>query len=67
MAAAGAAEGDREVVVDELAAATGADRRTTGERRPVLLAAPGGESFDETFICQHAGADSWAAASVGIA
>ncbi len=27
----------------------------------------GGEPSDETFICQHAGADRWTVASVGIA
>src|ERR1019366_3876275 len=58
---------DWQLVFDELAAAVGEDGRTAGETRPVLLAAPGGESFDETFICQHVGTDSWAAASVGIA
>ena len=31
------------------------------------LVAAGGKPFDETFICQHAGADRWTVASVGIA
>ena len=46
VAAAGAAAADREVVVDELAAATGENRRSIGQARSVLLVAPGGESSD---------------------
>ena len=34
-------------------------------RVPVAIA--GREPFDETFICQHAGADRWTVASVGTA
>jgi hypothetical protein len=56
-----------ELVLDEPPAEAAEDGRTTGETRPALLAAPGREPFDETFICQHAGADSWAVSSVGIA
>ncbi len=41
--------------------------REAGKTRPLLLVAVGGASSEETFICQHAGADRWAAASVGIA
>ena len=67
MAAAGAAAKDRELVADEFAAAAGEDGRTAGEACPVLLVAVSGKPFDETFICQHAGADRWAIASVGIA
>ena len=66
VAAAGAAEENRELVADESAATSGQDRWAAGETRPVLLATPGGEPFDETFIFQHAGADRWTAASVGI-
>ena len=33
----------------------------------IELAALGGESADETFICQHVGADRWTTASVEIA
>jgi len=57
----------RKLVPDELAAAFGEDGRTAGQACPVLLVAAGGKPFNETFICQHAGADRWTAASVGIA
>ena len=66
MTAAGVAAQDQQLVPDEFTAKAGEDGRTTGETRPVLLATPGGEPFDETFIFQHAGADRWTAASVGI-
>ena len=46
VAAAGAAEEDRELVADQLAAAAGEDRRPVGEARPVLLAAVSGRSSD---------------------
>jgi hypothetical protein len=39
----GAAEADRELVVDELAATAGQDRRQAGQARPVLLADAGRE------------------------
>jgi hypothetical protein len=48
-------------------AAAGEDGRQAGETRPLLLVVVGGESFDATAVCQHAGADRWTAASVGIA
>ncbi len=67
MAAAGITTEDRELVFDESPAAAGEDGRKVGETCPVLLVAAGGKPFDETFICQHAGADRWAVASVGIA
>ena len=63
MREAGAAKEDRKLVLDEFAAAIGEDRWSGGE----AWAFVGGESSDETFICQHAGADRWTAASVGIA
>ena len=65
VAAAGIAAKNRELVPDELAAAIGEDGRKVGETCPVLLVAAGGKPFDETFICQHAGADRWTVASVG--
>ena len=51
----------------KFAAAAGENERTAGETCPVLLATVGREPSDETFICQHTGADRWAVASVGIA
>ncbi len=41
VAAAGAATENRQLVVDELAAAVGENGRTAGQARPVLLVAPG--------------------------
>jgi hypothetical protein len=46
VAAAGVAQANRELVADQLAAAVGEDRRASGEARPVLLAAVGGEPSD---------------------
>src|ERR1019366_8565270 len=43
VAEAGAAEADRELVVDELAATVGEDRRQADQACAVLLAAAGGE------------------------
>src|SRR5712692_5932445 len=42
-------------------------RRLAGETCPLLLVALGGGSSDEAVVCQHAGADSWAAGSDGVA
>ncbi len=67
MAAIGAATENQELVLDELAAAVSEDRRTAGQARPVLLVAPVREPSDAAAVCQHAGADKWAVASVGIA
>ncbi len=67
MATSGAAAKGQELVANKLAAVLREDRRTAGQACLVLLVAAGGESFDDTFICQHAGADRWAVASVGIA
>jgi hypothetical protein len=52
----GAAEEDRRLVLDQLAAAVGEDRRTFDQARPVLLAAPGGEPPDATAVWSHGGA-----------
>ena len=41
--------------------------RTAGEACALLLAAFGREPSDSAAVCQYAGADRWAAASVGIA
>src|ERR1039458_7373652 len=50
VAAAGAAEEDRELVADEFAAAVGEDRRAVSEACPVLLAAVGGEPPDAAAV-----------------
>ncbi|MGB7622847.1 MAG: transposase [Terriglobia bacterium] len=64
---AGIAAQGRKLVADEFTATAGEDGRKVGETWPLLLAAVGGESSDETFVFQQAEADSWVAASVGIA
>ena len=46
LAAAGVAKEDRQLVVDEPAAAIGEDGGPIGQARPVLLAAVGGKSSD---------------------
>jgi hypothetical protein len=51
LAAVGVAKPDRQLVVDEPAAAIGEDGWPTGQARPVLLAAAGGESSDAAAIC----------------
>jgi hypothetical protein len=43
---AGAAEGNRNVVVDQLAAAAGEDRRPVGKACPLLLAIVDGKPSD---------------------
>ena len=67
VAAAGAAEEDREVVVDELAAATGEDGRTADQARSLLLAAAGREPSDAAVVCVDGAADCWAASARGVA
>ena len=65
--AAGAGQEGRRLVLDQLAAGASEDQRTAGETCPLLLVALGGGSSDEAVVCQHAGADSWAAGSDGVA
>ena len=67
VAAAGAAEGDREVVVDELTAAAGEDRRATDQARSLLLATVGGEPSDAAVVGVDGAADCWAASARGVA
>ncbi len=55
--AAGAAEANRQVVADQLAAAAGEDRRPTGEACSILLASVGGESSDAPSVCLDGTAD----------
>src|ERR1019366_7964183 len=52
MAAAGVAQANRELVVDESAATAGEDGRTAGKTCPLLLATVGGEPSDETVVWQ---------------
>ena len=61
VAAARAAERDRWLVLDQLAAAVGEDRWTVGEARTILLAAAGRESSDAPFVWKHGAADCGAA------
>src|ERR1019366_10076180 len=53
VAEAGAAEADRELVVDELAATVGEDRRQADQACAVLLAAAGGEPSDAAPVRGH--------------
>jgi hypothetical protein len=64
--AAGTAQEDRRLVVDQLAAEAGEDGRAAGETCPRLLVGLGGGSSDETVVCQHSGADRGAAGSDGL-
>jgi hypothetical protein len=57
VAAAGAAEENRELVADELAAAAGENRRSIGQARTVLLVAPGREPSDAAAVWGHAAKD----------
>jgi hypothetical protein len=50
LAAAGAAEEDRQLVAYEFAAAAGENRRPVGEARAVLLADAGGERTDPAVV-----------------
>jgi hypothetical protein len=63
VAAAGAIEGNRNVVVDQLAAATGEDRRPVGKSCLLLLAVVGREPSDAALVRKHAAADSGFAAA----
>jgi hypothetical protein len=67
VAAAGAAQEDRRLVVDQLAAAVSEVGWPIDQARSLLLAGPGGESSDAATVRQHAGADSWAVPSGRIA
>jgi Transposase DDE domain group 1 len=61
VAPSGAAEKNRRLVADELAAAAGENRRTPNQARPVLLAATGGESPHAAAVWEHAAQDRGAA------
>src|SRR5271167_397656 len=66
LAAAGAAKGDQQLVANQLAAASGQDRRAPDKARPLLLAAAGGESPDAAAIWRHAGQGGGVAIAGGI-
>ena len=63
MAAVGVGAADREVVFDQFAATAGEDLRSSGQARPVLLAAVGREPSDTAAVCGHGAADRRAAAA----
>jgi len=63
VAAARAAEEDRELVADQLAATGGEDRRAVGETCPVVLAPVGGGPSDAPGVCGDSVADLGAATS----
>ena len=57
VAATGAAQGDRQLVADQSSAAARENRWALDKARPLLLAAPGGESSDTAALWRHAGQD----------
>ncbi len=63
LAAAGIATEDRELVLDELAAAVGEDRRTAGETCAILLAFVGRRALEPEAVQQHAANDLGTAAA----
>ena len=63
MAAAGAAEEDRELVTDQFATAVGEDGRQAGQARPVLLADVGREPSHTAVVREHDPADRCAGGS----
>jgi hypothetical protein len=54
------------VVVDQLAATVGKDRRAAGEACPLLLAIVGGEPSHAALVRKHAAADGGAAGASGV-
>jgi hypothetical protein len=67
VAAAGAAEGNRNVVVDQLAATVGEDRWTAGEACPLPPAFAGGKPSDEAAVWEYGATHRDAAAASGVA
>jgi hypothetical protein len=66
VAATGAAEEDRWLVLDQSTAAAGENGWAAGETRPVLLAAAGRESSDAATVWKHGAADRGAAGASGV-
>jgi len=64
--APGAADEGRDMVADQLAAATGETRRTIDQARTLLLVAPGGEASDAAVVWRHAAQDLDVAVAGGI-
>ena len=60
VAAAGAAEEDRERVADQFAATVGEDGWQAGQARPVLLADAGRKPSDAAVVREHGPADGCA-------
>jgi hypothetical protein len=60
------AKGNRNVVVDQLAAAAGEDRRTVGKACPLLLAIVGGEPPDAAPVWKQTAADRGFATASGV-
>jgi len=63
VAAAGAAEGNRNVVINQFAAAAGENRRAAGKACPLLLAIAGREPSHAALVRKHAAADGGFAAA----
>jgi hypothetical protein len=66
LASAGVTAEDRQLALDQLAAAVGEDRRTRGQTCPLLLAAPGGESSDKATVRSDGGANRGAPVASGV-
>ena len=66
MAALDTAQENRQLVVDELAAAAGQNWRTFDQACPVLLVAPGGESSDAAAVRGHGAPDRGVIATGGL-
>jgi hypothetical protein len=61
VAAAGVAEGNRYVIINQFAATAGEDGRVAGKACPLLLAIVGGEPSDVAPVRKHAAADGGSA------
>src|ERR1035437_7290460 len=66
VAAAGAAEEDRELVADQLTATVGEDRRQADQARPVLLASVGRGPSDAAGVRGDSAADLGVAVTGGV-
>src|ERR1700694_2642886 len=67
LAAARAAEENRRLVADKLAAAAGENRQEAGQARPILLAVAGRKSPHAAAVWEHAAQDRGAADAIGLA
>ena len=64
VAALGAAQQNRQLVANQLAAAVGKNRRPIDQARSIILVVPGGESSDAAVVWGHGAADRSAACGV---